>query len=86
MKKPRKIHIDGETIKWRFRYGLYNCNPYIGIWDGEYHRVTLPEFISHIGEADTSIYDDYDWGNRRIPQLTPGNVKKYYLEKIKKNV
>ena len=88
MKKPRKIHIENKIIKWRLYKLDKKFKPYIGIWDGKYHKVSLNEFKKYIGEPNLDFPEIEEYyithnGNDFIPQLTPGNVKKYYLDKIK---
>jgi hypothetical protein len=51
MKKSRNIHIDDKIIKWRLHHYKTLINkPYIGIYDGKYHKVFLCDFIKYIGE------------------------------------
>lgn len=86
MKKPRKIHIDDKVIKWRFCH--CEDDKYIGIWDGTYHKVRLYDFLKYFEEPDLDSPDFEEYyinhnGHDFIPQLTPGNIKKYYIKFIK---
>jgi hypothetical protein len=90
MVKPRKIHIEDKIIKWKLHHSPFDrkSKSYIGIWDGKYHKVGLYEFMRYIGEPalDFSELEEYyinHNGNDFIPQLTPSNIKQYYLTKIK---
>lgn len=90
MKKPRKIHIDDKIIKWKLHYSPFNrrSKSYIGIWDGKYHKVSLYDFMKYIGEPNLDFTELEEYyinhnGNDFIPQLTPSNIKRYYLNKIK---
>jgi hypothetical protein len=87
MKKPRKIHIEDKVIKWRFYYTYYS-DSYIAIWDGAYHKVRLIDFLEYIKENDSDFDDLEEYylnhnGKEFFPQLTPGNIKEYYLKFIK---
>ena len=85
--KPRKIHIEDKIIKWKLHLSPFGKS-YIGIWDGKYHKVGLSDFIRYVGEPDLDFSELEEYyinhnGNEFIPQLTPSNIKRYYLNKIK---
>lgn len=87
MKKCRKINIGDKIIKWRLYHNSFDrkSKSYIGIWDGNYYKINLYEFMRYFGEPidDSEEYYINHNGNDFIPQLTPSNIKTYYLNKIK---
>ncbi len=77
-------------FKWKLHHGPFDrkSKSYIGIWDGEYHKVGLYDFMRYIGESDLDFPELEEYyinhnDNDFIPQLTPNNIKRYYLDKIK---
>jgi hypothetical protein len=88
----RKLNIENKIIKYKLYFGSspfsFNNeinNSYISIWDGKNHKIKLIDFMKFCGFNNNE--EDYvsHNGNDFIPQFTPGNVKKYYQEIIKKN-
>lgn len=79
-KKVRTLHIDGKEVKWRFsRDGEYS---YLNIWDGKYHIVNVMDFLRYFSTPEVTTIPEH-FADSDSVFITPGNVKKYYLDKIK---